>query len=104
MAPVFVLGTHDPVDHEVLTVGATKQILTASKYTITGAKEIQALITVKTDSIQCWFDGSDPTIVADGHVITPGSSITLYNRSQCAKFACTRVTGDAKISVTYSRR
>ena len=100
--PQVRIGSLAPFDHESLTVnGATT--LTATKYLGIAARELAAIITVETDQIRYWLDGTAPE-AAVGHLLNPGDSMVLENRSQLAGFKAIKVTNNATIRVSYLKR
>lgn len=90
-------------DFEKLTVSSTAQVLSASKYLVSGErKATQAIITVEDDAIRFRMDGTAPT-AAIGHKLAVGSSVTLDGYDNIKNFKAIRVTNDATIHVSYLR-
>ena len=102
-------------DGEKLTVTNASKALTASVYNpvITDVPSVQsradyAVITVETDSIRWWpCTGALCTIgaptSANGHLVTAGSSFTIYGYGNIVSLRMIRVTTDATIQVSYYR-
>jgi hypothetical protein len=99
---VITIGTLSPFDHEILTVNGVTS-LTASKYTVTGAKGLRAMFTVETDQIRFWPDGGTPTNT-EGHLLSPGDSMSLENLDQLKNFRAIKVTNNATLMVSYFKR
>lgn len=102
-------------DGEKLTVSNTSKALTSSIYnpTITDVQSSQsradyAVVTVETDSIRWWpCTGSLCTVGAptstSGHLVTSGSSFTVWGYGNIVSLRMIRVTTDATIQVSYYR-
>lgn len=84
-------------DNESLTVSTTSLPLTAS---IAEAYNY-ALITVETDAVRFWLDGSAPT-ASVGHLLNVGDSVLLEGRAEVDRFRVIRVTADATLRVSYA--
>jgi len=73
--------------------------------TLNGIEVKAALITVELDAVRWRADGTDPTS-SEGHSIAAGGTLSLidYNYQKLLKdIKFIRVTGDAKVKVTYFR-
>lgn len=100
---------------ETLTVSNVSKALTASVYapTVTGqaaalSRADYAYITVETDSIRWWpCTGTACTVGAPtsttGHVVTAGSSFTVWGFANIQNLRMIRMTTDATIQVSYYR-
>ena len=100
--PQIQISSASPFAYEALAVD-TLQVLTASKYTSSGAKHIEALITVETAQFRYTLDGTTPTN-AVGHLVNPGDSIVLQNLDQIKGFQSIKVGAASAIKVTYFKR
>ncbi len=82
-----------------MTVGATATALTGAPETATSV-----IITVEAGPIRFWVNGGTPTGAA-GHLIEPGSTLSLPNRQQILGFRAVRSSGvDAVLQVSYGQR
>jgi hypothetical protein len=100
---------------ETLTVSNVSKALTSSVYapTVTGIPAAQsradyAYITVETDSIRWWpCTGALCTVGAPtsttGHVVTAGSSFTVWGFANIQNLRMIRTTTDSTIQVSYYR-
>lgn len=95
----MALGPGVPVGKQAaLTVGAAAVGLTIPS---TKPAPNWAHITVETQSIRYWVDGSTPT-AAEGHLVAAGGSIDLSGNDEVRKFSAIRATGaDGVIQVTF---
>lgn len=94
--------------HESITVSTVSKSLTSSVHSPTNAdgtassKQAEyATITVETDSVRIYFDGTAAD--GSGHLILSGSVVNLYGSNQIRNFRAIRVTNDATIRVSYGR-
>ena len=85
-----------------LTIGATATALTKSIYMPSGMIAKYALLTVETDQIRWWADGSTPTATW-GHLSNIGDVIELHGANQIINFSAIRVSGNALLQVSYGR-
>lgn len=86
-----------------LTIGATSTALTEATYDPDpGPQASFALITVETDQIRWWADGSTPTSTW-GHLANSGDVIEIHGQGAIRNFRAIRVTTDAAIQVSYAR-
>lgn len=96
---------------EKLTVSSTSKALTSSTYDISelgnNGNQVRrkiaefALISVETDQIRFWTNGSDPT-TTDGHLMNVGDTLKLESADDIKNFRAIRVTTDATIQVSYA--
>lgn len=90
-----------PFAHETLTVSSTSKILTAATYNPTDPpRASEALISVNTNSIRLWADGSAPT-ASVGILISAGQTVVVCS-STLPRVQMIRVTSDADVAVQYS--
>ena len=91
--------------HETITVSTTALPLTASVYNLGGgeAGPQMALLTTATDSCRFWLNGAAPTSTV-GHVLTAGSTITLYGNSIQTFRVIRSGSADVPLSCTYFRQ
>ena len=84
-------------DPQTLTVSSTAVSLTVP------ARANAALITVESNSIRWWDDGSTPTASA-GHLATAGTQVMYFDtgdRDLIVNFKAIRVTSDATLQISY---
>lgn len=87
---------------ETLTVSSTALPLTKATWSPSGGQAATAAyMTVKTDNVLFWLDGSTPTATV-GHVFAAGGSLVICG-PDLAKFRVIRQTNDATLSITYLR-
>lgn len=86
-----------PIAKETLTVSSTALPLAAPP--ANGAANC-AVITVETDQVRFWVDGSTPT-ASVGHLLNVGDELELRGGDELTKFRVIRVTADATLQVTY---
>ena len=108
------VGTHyvardffDTENSPGLSIGATAVALTASLYapgtTVTSATPATfALLTVETDQIRWFADGTTPT-ASFGHLMNVGDVIELQGTNAIVNFRAIRVTTTALLQVSYGR-
>ena len=108
------VGTHyvardffDTENSPGLTIGATSTALTASLYApgTTAAPATLAsfaLLTVETDQIRWFADGTTPTATF-GHLANSGDVIELQGTNVIVNFRAIRVTTNATLQVSYAR-
>ena len=60
-----------------------------------------ALITVETDAVRFWLDGTAPT-ASLGHKLDVGDVLVLTGRAELDGFRVIRVTTDATLRVSYA--
>ena len=104
---VFLTGTTTPIatapplmsyqNKETITVSSTALPLTAS----IAENFNYAFITVETDAVRFWLDGSTPTASA-GHKLAAGDTLILNGRDEVDKFRVIRVTTNATLFVSYA--
>ena len=94
---------------EKLVVSSTVKTLTASVYNPACTNCIPsnnradyAVITVETDCLRFWSQGSDPT-TTDGHKVCDGGQILVWSYSNILNLKMIRVTTDVTIQVSYYR-
>jgi hypothetical protein len=95
------VGTYSPFNHETLTVNAVTS-LTLSLYNVY-ALEHRAILTLETDQIRYWIDGTVPTSLV-GHLLNPGDVLVLENMDQLKGFRGIKVTNNASLNVSYLKR
>jgi hypothetical protein len=109
-SPTFnVTQYRSAFDKEKLTVSNSVKVLTNSVYnpTVTGRPSSQtradyALITVETDCLRYWPNGSSPT-TTDGHKVCDGGTFFIYSYNNILNLKMIRVTNDVTIQVSYYR-
>jgi hypothetical protein len=84
--------------HQTLTVTA----LAVFAFTITDQSTNFAYVTVETQAIRWWDDGTNPTTTA-GHLTAAGSSITLNGRDNVVNFKCIATAGTATVFGSLGR-
>ena len=100
-----------PFAREAITVDHTVKSLTAATYNCSAevdttkmGKAKVALLTTETADIRVTFDGTDPVATTTGHLLTPGSSLTVENYETITKIKATREgSTNGSIQVTYWR-
>jgi hypothetical protein len=93
-----------PVGHESITVSSTAlgfTLATAFPDGLPGAD--MAVVTVETDAIRHWSDGTAPTATV-GHKQAADSSYVVYGQACLRQHLMIRVTNDATVRVSYYRR
>lgn len=63
-------------------------------------KPTWAFVTVESNSIRFWVDGSTPT-TTEGHLAEAGDTIRLEGVDEIRKFLAIRVSADAVIQATF---
>ena len=84
-------------DPQTLAVSSTAVSLTVP------ARANAALITVESNSIRWWDDGSTPTSTT-GHLATSGTQVMYFDtgdRDLIVNFKAIRVTSDATLQISY---
>ncbi len=92
----------DPLDHEELTISTVALGFTAGTIQQAAGNAAIAVITVETDSIRYWLDGTTPTS-SSGHLAPADSAFTICGLNSIKNFLAIRVTLDAAIKVSYFR-
>jgi hypothetical protein len=93
-----------PFAKEEITVSTTAVGLTAATYKPTGSgAAVMAFITIDTDTLRFWLDGSIPTSTV-GHAAANPSSLVLCEASLPRALFIRSGAADAKLRVTYFRR
>lgn len=94
---------------ETLTVSNSVKTLTSSIYAPTVTDGIPAsnradyaLITVETDCLRYWPNGTDPSTTV-GHKVCDGGTITVSGFSNIANLKMIRITNNVTIQVSYHR-
>lgn len=59
-----------------------------------------AYVSLETDNIRFWVDGSTPTSSV-GHLMTPGDVLILRGKNEISKFKAIRTNADATLFITY---
>lgn len=83
---------------QTLTVSSVAVPLTVP--TTPHARPMGAIVTVETDAIRFWCDGSTPTST-QGHLAPVGTQIELFGEDEVVNFKAIRITTDAVIQVSY---
>lgn len=95
--------TPQPFAKETITVSSTAIGFTSATYAPAGALRASvAYITIETNSIRFWSDGSTPT-AAVGHPAPAGQAIEVCGVPAINQFLMIRQSADATASVTYFR-
>jgi len=92
----------DAYAHETLTVSSTALPFTATVYDSGSGRPQSALVTIATDNIRFWSDGTAPTATI-GHLGTAGTPIEVCGFSNLKNWRMIRQTTDATVSVSYFR-
>lgn len=93
-----------PFAKETLTVSSTALPFSSTVYnpaTAIAPARI-AYVTVETDTIRWWKDGSTPTNLL-GHLQAVNSNFEVCGNTAITQFRMIRVTGDSTVHITYSR-
>lgn len=90
----------DPLDHEELTISNSALGFTAGTIQQAAGNAAVAVVTVETDQIRYWVDGSTPTI-SSGHLAEAGTSFTVCGLNSIKNFLAIRVTLDAAIKASF---
>ena len=94
---------YDFFAYESLTVGAAVKALTESIYAPSGQRcATRAILTLEDDQVRYRSDGTDPTS-SEGHLLTPLDVLIVEGPQAIKNLRLTRVTGDAKIRISYQR-
>lgn len=104
---ILVRDFFDTEDSPGLTIGATSTSLTEAIYdagtTAAPAPPAKyALLTVETDQIRWFADGTTPTSTF-GHLANVTDVIELHGESALRNFRAIRVAGSATLQVSYAR-
>lgn len=87
--------------HESITVSSSSIGLTAATARKTNGTSAQhALITIETDDIRVYFDGTAAD--SSGHLFNDGDVIEIWGSNAIANFRAIRVTNDATLRVSYA--
>lgn len=70
--------------------------------TVPSGSPNRAVVTVESNSIRFWVDGSTPTS-ANGHLAEAGDVITLEGAEEVNDFRAIRVSADATVQATFGR-
>lgn len=92
----------EPLDHDELTIGAVASGFTAGTVQQAAGNAHIAVVTVETDQLRYWIDGTTPT-GSSGHLADAGSSFLVCGLNSIKNFLAIRVTTDADIKVSYFR-
>lgn len=84
---------------ESITVSSTAVGLTAATYTSGGRIANCAILTVETDSLRWFADGS--TATSSAHLAAVNDVIVLRHAAAVARFSAIRVTTDATVRASY---
>lgn len=90
----------DPLDKEELTISTAALGFTAGVVQQAAGNAAIAVVTVETDSIRYWVDGSTPTS-SSGHLAPADSSFTICGLNSIKNFLAIRVTLDSAIKVSF---
>lgn len=91
------------VDKEIITVGIAAVGFTAAKLNPANqGRTEKVFVSVETDSIRWWADGSTPTS-SEGHLFTAGQSFEISGAETLKNFQAIRVTNDAKLMASFMR-
>jgi hypothetical protein len=88
------------LDYESITVSDTVIGCTSSKLSKGENSCIRVFITVEDSDIRYRLDGTSPTD-SEGHKLTEGQNLTIYNLHDIVNFKAIRISTDAVIKVTY---
>jgi len=92
----------EPLDHDELTIGAVASGFTAGTIQQAAGNAHIAVVTIETDEIRYWTDGTTPT-GSSGHLAAAGSSFLVCGLNSLKNFLAIRVTTDADMKVSYFR-
>jgi hypothetical protein len=90
----------DPLDKEEITVSTVEIGFTDGTIKQSAGNAAVAVVTVETDQIRYWVDGSTPTS-SSGHLAEAGSSFTICGLNSIDNFSAIRVTLDAAIKASF---
>jgi ribosomal protein S16 len=85
--------------HETLSVGASPVSFTSGTYAPAGKAPTMAVITLETQNIRVWTDGTAPSATV-GQLIQTGS-FYICGQSNVQNTQMIATTGTAKVSVVY---
>ena len=95
-------------DKESLTVSTVAVGFTAAKISINQVggfhkRAVRAFVTVETNPVRFWYDGSTPTSTV-GHHLNSGDSVTIDGEGNVTNFKVIRsseAAADATLMITY---
>ena len=90
---------------QTLEVGDKVATLTPSFYSpsVSGQGATVAFLTLEGGAVRYRYDGVEPTTLV-GHLLQPGSTLTLLGQSQMSQFRAIRSTATSgSLSVTFER-
>ncbi len=92
----------EPLDKEEVTVSNTAIGFNTAIVQQSAGNAAIAVVTVETDSIRYWVDGSTPT-TSSGHLGPADSAFTICGLNSIKNFLAIRVTNDAAIKASFFR-
>lgn len=106
MSSSYITDASPADGFDTQTVSTTALSITASKLVTNQAggfyrRAVKAFLTVETNSIRVRWDGTVPTATV-GHLLTAGSSLTLYGEQNCSRLSMIRASADATVMITLS--
>ena len=90
----------DPLDHEELTISTAALGFTAGTIEQAAGNAAIAVVTVETDAVRYWLDGTTPTS-SSGHLAPADSSFTICGLNSIKNFLAIRVTLDAALKISF---
>jgi len=90
----------DPLDHEELTISNSALGFTAGTIQQAAGNAAIAVVTVETDSVRYWLDGTTPTS-SSGHLAPADTAFTICGLNSIKNFLAIRVTLDASLKVSF---
>jgi hypothetical protein len=95
-------GPSVPFAHETITVSTTAVGFTLATYAPSSPpKANQAFVSVNSNSVRVWFDGTSPT-ASDGILIAAGQTFRVCAASLARTLMIRAVGVDAEVAVQYS--
>ena len=90
----------DPLDHEELTISTAALPFTLATVQQAAGNAAVVVVTVETDAIRYWVDGTTPTS-SSGHLAPADSTFTICGLNSIKNFLAIRVTTDAALKVSF---
>ncbi len=92
----------EPLDKEEVTVGNSAVGFNTAIVQQSAGNAAVVVVTIETDSIRYWVDGSTPTS-SSGHLGPADSAFTICGLNSIKNFLAIRVTNDAAIKASFFR-
>ncbi len=90
----------DALDHEELTISTAALGFTDATIKQAAGNAAIAVVTVETDAIRYWVDGTTPTS-SSGHLAPADTAFTICGLNSIDNFLAIRVTLDAAIKASF---